>query len=277
MLCPYPSYNPRIRYFDGSLIPIPCNTCKVCKMNLQTYYSNRIYCAYKSHDVSAFVTFTYDDSHLPFNDGYINPTLRRLDSHRYIDKIKHQLNSISFEYFLCGEYGDKLGRPHYHALFFGLDYQAHEKFFQDSWKLGSVKVLPVTPQSFRYVTKYVSKNTYALESNYSDYGQEKPFFMFSRGLGVKQYLLHRDEIEQNGYFVLDSKKIYINRYYFNKLVGHTSYNIESLLARGSEARSEKAHDALRYGFRTPEAFEQANAITSCDSLVSSSINRTSKL
>lgn len=229
MACAYPSYNDSVRNLDGSLAAIPCMRCKCCKMELQRTYTDRMYCAWKSHNCSAFVTFTYDDKHLPLKDGCLNPSLSKDDVHKYIDKVRHQID-VPFEYFIAGEYGDKFSRPHYHALFFGLDYQLHERYFIESWKQGSVKVLPCDSKSFRYVTKYISKSTYDNDNKYFDYGIEKPFFKMSRGLGVSQIIKHKDDIARHGYFILDGRKIKLSRYYFNKYVMHddmTLLNIEN--------------------------------------------------
>lgn len=228
MSCSRPWYSDDIVDLNGNQIPIPCGTCFSCRLDLQKRYIDRMYCAWKTHSISAFVTFTYDDDHLIIQDGFKSATLSKDDVHKYLDNIRHQVH-LPFEYFLCGEYGDKFSRPHYHALFFGLDYQLHKRVFE-KWKKGMVSVLPCESQSFRYVSKYLTK-PYSSEwndKNYYDIGIIPPFHKMSRGLGIYQYLSHLDDIQRDGFFFLDGRLINVNRYYFNKLV---SYNDLLILRR----------------------------------------------
>lgn len=248
MACSRPFYNPDIVDFNGDPIPIPCGSCFCCRLDIQKAAIDRMFCAWKCHSVSAFVTFTYDDEHLIFQDGFRQPTLSKDDLHKYLDNIRHLLHKVKFEYYACGEYGDKFNRPHYHVLFFGLDYQLHKSFFEQSWKKGSVKVLPVQSGSFRYVAKYLSK-PYSKEYNdiqYYDIGLIPPFRKMSRGLGVKVYLDHLDEIRDNGFFVFCGRRISVSRYYFNKLL---AYNDRLVLAREKsidDNRRRLSEDAKRF-------------------------------
>mgnify|MGYP006978485782 FL=1 len=246
MSCAYPSYDNSIRDLHGNLIPIPCGRCFCCRLDLQKRIIDRLYCAWHSHTTSAFVTFTYDDEHLVIKDGYYSPTLVKSHVSDYIDKIKHRKNIPDFEYFICGEYGDSFNRPHYHALFFGLDYQLYLKFFVNSWKMGSVKVLPLSPKSFRYVSKYVVKTSPDDDALYFDKGIIPPFRKMSRGLGSKQFYLHKDEIQRDGFFFLNSRKIYVNRYFFNKLVLFNDSILTSKDAQLNDAMRSLSEQSFRF-------------------------------
>lgn len=221
MSCSRPYYNDKILNLNGDAVPIPCGQCFCCRLDLQKKYCDRMFCAWHSHDVSAFVTFTYDDEHLIIKDGFCNASLSKDDLHKYLDNIKHQLKNVDFEYFACGEYGDKFNRPHYHVLFFGLDYQYHRKFFEKTWKKGLVKVLPCTSKAFKYVSKYIVKDTAFDNAHYYDLGLVPPFRKFSRGLGSKVFNQYLDDIFRFGYFVYKGRQIVVNRYYFNRLTLHS--------------------------------------------------------
>jgi len=72
---------------------------------------------------------------------------------------------------MCGEYGEKLDRPHYHAMLFGCDFNDRvfyktnkngdkvdtSKLLDETWQLGFCTVGDVTQQSARYVAGYVTK------------------------------------------------------------------------------------------------------------------------
>lgn len=74
-------------------------------------------------------------------------------------------------YFVCGEYGDTNGRPHYHAIIFGYDWpdkRRHSsgsrgdalytsKKLDEQWSHGACYIGNVSPDSCGYVARYVMK------------------------------------------------------------------------------------------------------------------------
>ena len=249
MSCSNPYYDPSIVDLYGNPVPIPCGSCYCCRLDIQRAACDRMFCAWHSHEVAAFVTFTYDDEHLPIKEGFINPTLSKEDLHKYIDNIRHKLSKVKFEYYACGEYGDSFGRPHYHVIFFGLDYQYHKAFFEQTWKKGSVKVLPVTSKAFNYVTKYMTKGSGKdfNDKKYFDYGQIPPFRKMSRGLGLDVYLKHLDEIRDKGFFIFKSRRISVNRYYFNKLVAYSDRQLLNREQSLTDTRNRLTKEAVSHG------------------------------
>lgn len=218
MSCSKPFFLDDVIDFNGNPIPIPCGHCLSCRVDIQNTMVDRMFCAWTAHQFSSFVTFTYDDKHLPVKEGFRLPTLSKDDVHKYLDNIRHQVK-IPFEYYLCGEYGDQFNRPHYHAVFFGLDYQLHDRVFR-IWNKGSVEILPVKPSAFRYVAKYITASPLpgaVKDAQYYDVGLIPPFRKLSRGLGLSVYLQHMDELQEQGFFILRGRRISVNRYYFNKL------------------------------------------------------------
>lgn len=262
----------------GEPVSVPCGHCLVCRLSYHTMAIDRMFCEWTLHDVSAFVTFTYDDAHLRFNNGSINPTLSKTDVKSYLDKIRRHLKGIDYSYYLAGEYGDKFGRPHYHAIFFGLDYQAHANFFRDSWPHGSVMVLPVQPTAFRYVAKYIVsvESSEFRDSRYFDFGIEPPFRKMSRGLGLDVYRQHVDEIVDRGYFFHRGRRITINRYYFNKLVLRDINLIRRLDAEKHRLDAVRAFDASRAGMG-PKTFQLRNSKVLESSLESTNLRTKSSI
>ena len=73
-------------------------------------------------------------------------------------------------FYHCGEYGEDFGRPHYHALFFGLDFddkvywsgEGESKLYvspalDQLWGKGYALIGNVTFESAAYVARYVTK------------------------------------------------------------------------------------------------------------------------
>ena len=72
--------------------------------------------------------------------------------------------------FYCGEYGDKLGRPHYHAVLFNFDFKDKVywrtvndcKYYtspslSELWPFGHSTIGAVTFESAAYVARYTTK------------------------------------------------------------------------------------------------------------------------
>lgn len=278
MSCIYSSYSVQIKDFRGNLVPLRCGKCFTCRLLMQSDLVNRMFCAYSCYSTSAFVTFTYNDDNLRFKEGFRYPTLSKDDLHKYLDNIKHQLKNrnIEYEYFACGEYGDSFQRPHYHILFFGLDYQLFQKYFEKTWKYGTVKVLPCDSSSFRYVTKYLTKQDSRSDSEYFDLGRIPPFFKYSRGLGSKVYVRYTDEITKNGYFSFKGKKIYVNTYYFNK---YSYRNQDTLLRRQLMIEDrEREISCIANNFNmSKDLYKIVNAYNLEKNLTSSCIRKNSSL
>lgn len=72
------------------------------------------------HRCNAFITLTYDNDHLP-----PGATLEYSHVQKFVRATRKRLGP--FRYFVAGEYGENLLRPHYHMLAFGLDLPDRER------------------------------------------------------------------------------------------------------------------------------------------------------
>lgn len=108
---------------DTREIKIRCGQCIGCRIDKRDAWAVRCYAESKMHKANTFVTFTYDDDHLPVGG------LKYRDFQLMLKRLREKLGP--FRFFMCGEYGEQFRRPHYHALFFGLD-------FPDKLKCNSV-------------------------------------------------------------------------------------------------------------------------------------------
>lgn len=236
MSCAFPKHIKGVVNYRGELVDIPCGQCLSCRISKQKYLIYKAVHEYKYYSCGSFVTFTYDDLHLPFNCGAFIPTLRKSDLQKFIkslqDYVRYHYNSLKFSYLACGEYGDSFKRPHYHVLFFGLDYQLFKKVFCSLWSYGSIKSLPISAGAIRYVSKYVTKSSSknALQSEYFDKCVDVPFVLHSRGLGLQWIKDNIDEVRDFGQITSfeNGKKVVqrLDNYYFNKFIRYDSGTLE---------------------------------------------------
>lgn len=118
------------------------------------------------HEENSFLTLTYDDAHLPAD-------LSLCHEHfvLFFKRLRERLRPALIRFYMCGEYGDRSSRPHYHALLFGF-YPKDRKYWRESgsgekvftskfldevWSYGQVFVGDVTFESAAYVARYVMK------------------------------------------------------------------------------------------------------------------------
>jgi hypothetical protein len=140
------------------------------------------------------------------------------------------------KYFACGEYGDRFGRPHYHAIVFGLS-RIHEDIIAACWNNGFIKVGSVTLKSIKYTTSYITKKLF-YDEDFRYKGRPPPFQTSSHGLGLRWAQAHKARIERDGYIMIDGRKQSIPRYYVRKL----SISADFLRQRLAEYRQKQFID-----------------------------------
>lgn len=111
------------------------------------------------HQKNCFITLTYDDEHY-------TPTLHYPDFKRFVRRVVAAKGPT--RYFACGEYGDKLKRPHWHAILFGQDFTDRKNMgrvdtsdqLAELWPHGYSSVGDATYQSAGYIARYTVKKRY---------------------------------------------------------------------------------------------------------------------
>lgn len=105
---------------------IPCGKCIACLTNRAGEWGMRCWHEQQFRQNGVFATFTYDDEHNPI-------TLDSLHWRQLIQNLRNANPDQDVRYFACGEYGEVLSRPHFHALLWNVDAPVrHEDFFSKS-------------------------------------------------------------------------------------------------------------------------------------------------
>lgn len=152
---------------DMRQVTLPCNRCVGCRLERSRMMAVRCMHENQMHEVSSFVTLTYDHRYLPLFGSLHYPDfqsfMKRLNYYHQRD------NEQNVRFYMSGEYGEDGGRPHYHALLFGcafIDQKRHKKnkegqwlFVSDTldriWGMGQCLIGAVTWQSAAYCARYV--------------------------------------------------------------------------------------------------------------------------
>lgn len=145
-------------------LPLPCGQCIGCRLERSRQWAIRCMHEAATHQKSSFLTLTYNPESLP-NDRSLNKN--------HLQKFFRSLRKrtgLKLRYFSCGEYGEKLSRPHYHAILFGYDFPDKEIFFtragitsyrsaflDEVWGRGQCLIGDVTFESAGYVARYCTK------------------------------------------------------------------------------------------------------------------------
>lgn len=108
---------------DGKFTPdlqVPCGKCIGCKLEYSRQWAVRCMHEASLHEQNCFVTITYDDTHLPYGGTLVKEDLQKFQ--KRLNKWCTSYIGQAPRFFQCGEYGETLGRPHYHLCLFGFDF-----------------------------------------------------------------------------------------------------------------------------------------------------------
>ncbi len=108
---------------------IACGQCSGCRLERSRQWAIRCMHEASLHEDNCFITLTYDDEHVPAY-GSIN----KKDFQKFIRALRKKFRDQKIRYYECGEYGEKFGRPHYHACLFGFEFPDRKL-----WKAGETK------------------------------------------------------------------------------------------------------------------------------------------
>lgn len=190
---------------------VPCGHCVKCKQMRQSMWAMRLMHELETTEDATFATLTYNDRWLP-SDGQ----LHKEDAQLFIKRLRARVAPVRIKYYLCGEYGALRGRPHYHAILYGID-QRYQNIIEKEWAMGFVTCRPVNERACRYVAKYVLKQALGDIRRYREVtGRQEPYQCCSRGLGLSWLMARADRIGSQG-LSRHGRKIPLPRYYIKQL------------------------------------------------------------
>lgn len=221
----------------------PCGKCESCLENRVNMWSVRSMQEASYHQYSNFCTFTYSNDNLPVNqEGY--STLLKDDIKNLFKRIRK--SGIFVKYIMCGEYGSKDARPHYHVIFFGMDYTEDVRLqLEQIWQKGFVNIKPLIPQRIRYLLRYLNKKS----DKPLHFSQVREYFIPSKGIG-KQWLFdnYKNVIDNKYKMLFNGTELSLPRYYIKLLEKHFNIDYIEILRHTAKQYDEKSLMAMRNGF-----------------------------
>ncbi len=191
------------------------------------------------HERNSFLTLTYDEEHFPA-DGCLDIMHWQL----FAKRLRKRIGRIRF--FMCGEYGERTYRPHYHVLLFGYDF-ANDRFrrpdssglyssptLDATWQNGACYIGDVTFKSAAYVARYTLKKTKEAQDGFQPFrtstGEVVPEFInMSRnpGIGSAWFDRFKKDVYPSDEVVINGSKYRPPGYYDRKLSEKELRNIRA--------------------------------------------------
>ncbi|QCS36149.1 replication initiator protein [Capybara microvirus Cap1_SP_141] len=213
--------SPRADLVVSTFIEIPCGRCLDCRLSYSRSWADRLVRESKTSVSSLFVTFTYDDDHLPYHD-YVNsesgelvskPCLVKKHCQDFFKRLRKYFDGYNIRYFIAGEYGETSARPHYHAVIYNLpldklDLQFYKTNFngdlyytspvlESIWTHGYVVLSDFSWQTGAYTARYILKKQFGKASDqFKLTGFPQEFVLMSRkpGLGRQYFNENIDDL-----------------------------------------------------------------------------------
>ena len=265
-------------------IPIPCGNCLGCRLDYAKQWSVRLQHEFLMHpEIECwFLTLTYNDDALAETFLPCNPPIDRLvlgadslgeaawfpnlyprDMTLFWKRLRKHFKDSKIMYYQAGEYGERRGRCHWHAIVFGVPLdkkQLHvngvselgdvtwrsdelEKLWHSSldetMTLGNVIVGKVTAKSCGYVARYTLKKAREMwEYDYTN--RVRPLVRMSTNPAIgKGYIEAHPEIFDVSQFYISngSKSFMANhpRYYLKYLSDYDPVRFDELKASRADS------------------------------------------
>lgn len=184
------------------------------------------------HEQNCYLTLTYNDQNLPprGNLDYkaFQDFMRRYRKHTGPNRVR---------FYMCGEYGEKTFRPHYHACIFGHDFDDKQYYatnkngdklftsptLEKLWPYGFSTIGAVTFESAAYVARYVvqkitghnAKFHYARKDDAGEYSLRPEFNKMSLKPGIGRGWLDKwqNDVYPHDYAVVRGMQVKPPKYY----------------------------------------------------------------
>jgi len=224
----------------GDKLELPCGRCVGCKLDRARAWSIRIGHEASLYAGNVFATLDYRP------DALRSLSLEYGDFQRFMKRLRKRLEGVSslpdgrrpIRFFVAGEYGERFGRPHWHAILFNTWFPDSVRFANGTWRSelaeelwshGNVVLGEVTPASAAYVAGYTLGKAYKRAKDYEEdlvnpltgevSGRRPEFVRMSRnkGIGSVWYDRWSSDLWNGDQAVQDGRAYKVPRFYYERL------------------------------------------------------------
>jgi len=208
-----------------------CRKCLSCQITKRQEWAMRCVFEAREHKENSFLTLTFSPENLPIHG------VETRDLQLFMKRLRKEIYPIKVKYVACGEYGEKLSRPHYHLLLFGYGFP-DKKFFKRTrkgeliyrsemleklWPFGHSSIGELNHKTASYVAGYVHKKFNAkfedeIQHYANDTGtiQNKEFIVCSKGIGLGYFEKYQKQLYNHDYIIYEGRKFPLFEYYNRK-------------------------------------------------------------
>ena len=261
------------RESNGIKLTVSCKQCTGCRQEYARQWAMRIIHEASLHTNNIFITLTYNNENLPKHNTLVKKHFTDFMKRLRFEKGSNEKNPIRF--FHCGEYGEKFGRPHYHAILFNTNFNDRKPIpgqknltsseqLKRLWGKGHVSIGDLTFQSASYVAGYVQKkiNGKKKDEHYQIvdpetgqyFGQlQQEYATMSRRPGIAGlwFAKHKKDVYPSDNIHINGKEMRPPKYYDNLFKEQDPEAMDLIKENRTKAMQKTAH------LRTPEALAQA--------------------
>lgn len=130
-----------------------CENCMPCRITKRQMWTLRMLLEGLNWPYATFLTLTYAPENLP-PDGLLS----KRDIQLFLKRLRKSLDPHLIRFFICGEYGPRTLRPHYHGILWNMP---PTEWTQDrvsrAWQKGFISISEANQSRAAYVASYVTK------------------------------------------------------------------------------------------------------------------------
>ncbi len=227
--------------FHDRPVSVPCGQCIGCRLEKSRQWAMRCVHEASLYDENCFVTLTYDDVCLPAGGS-----LDKRAFPKFMKRLRKKFSSQRVRFYHAGEYGDRFGRPHYHALLFGFDFADkypwsmrgefpvwRSDVLESLWPFGQSEIGSVTFDSAAYVARYVVKKVTGVRAEEYYSGVQPEYSTMSRrpGIGKAWYDEFKSEVYSSDSVVFAGKLVKPPRFYDGQYEAENPRDMAAVKAR----------------------------------------------
>lgn len=251
---------------------LPCGQCIGCRLERSRQWAIRCMHEAQMHQNNCFITLTFSPEALDKRRHAWSLDVR--DFQKFMKRLRKKYGK-NIRFYHCGEYGEKNGRPHYHACIFGFDFPDKELWkitetghrlytsasLEKLWPHGFSTIGDVTFESAAYVARYImkkingdmAKSHYAYDLYDEQTGEliieetlKPEYTTMSRrpGIGGQWFKNFIDDVYPHDFVVVNGKKMKPPKFYDNQLKLSRPYEFDEIKSIRKENMLKKQKEAL---------------------------------